>query len=153
MTQYVTGRDTRVEELLWFLNGRRPVAIDRIKFAVITGTYTPQPQEAQDWPFRRGEIIPCLSGPFWDGKKWADEEVELFGQGRDFKAWDMFHAYYSTMDIDEAIEVGALAEAGRDGFYEHFDGHWRMRSDQDRAYREWCSTLEPLRIGDHSWER
>jgi hypothetical protein len=153
VTQYVTGRDTRVEELLWLLNGQRPVAVDRIAFAVITGIYTPQPEESQDWPFRRGEIIPVLDGPVWNGHAWDDIETELLGKERDLKAWDMFHVRYSTTDVDDAIEVAALVEAGRDGFYEHFEGHWRRESDQDQAYRRWCSTLEPLRIGDYSWAR
>lgn len=156
MTDFVTGRDTLAEQLLWLLNGQQPLPLDRIKFAVITGTYTPRPSEPQDWPFQRGEIIPIEDVPgHWDpdANRHTDYDRELFGQRRSLEPWEMYRVTYTTSDVLDAVEVAELATAGRDGFYEQFDGHWRLYSDQVEAEREWCSTLEPLRIGDWAWER
>lgn len=145
MTDFVTGRDTTAEQLLWLLNDRQPVALDRTRFAVITGTYTPQGDEPADWPFRRGEIIPVVYAVSWG----FDSAQEVFGQRRTFEPWDMSRAVYITSDVLDAVEVAELAANGADGFYEHPYGNWRLHSDQDEAERIWCSTLEPLRIGDY----
>ncbi len=156
MFDYVTGRDTKAEELLWLLNGQQTVPLNEISFVVITGTYTPRPSEPQEWPFERGEIIPVQSvAAVWEGgRRVRDEyEVEVFGKGRSFEPWDMFHARYDTHDILEAVEVARFAANGEDGFYERFHGHWRLRSDQVEAEQEWCSNLEPLRIGDYPRQR
>jgi hypothetical protein len=155
MTEFVTGRSTTVDQLLWLLNGRQPVDLKRISFAVITGIYTPYQDEPTEWPFQRGEVIPVSCAPaHWDGSTYVEDgpEREISGQGRNFGPWDMHRVVFSTRDVQEAIEVAQFAADGKDGVYEHFDGHWRMRSDQDEAYREWCSNLEALRIADHSWE-
>jgi hypothetical protein len=156
VTDFVTGRETMAEELLWLLNDRQPIALDRTRFAVITGTYTPRPTEPSEWPFRRGEVIPIVRIPgHWDAERYVhtDYDQELFGQRRSFGPWDMFRAVYTTSDVLNAVEVAELAANNLDGFYERLDGHWRLYSDQVEAEREWCSTLEPLRIGDYSWER
>lgn len=156
MTDFVTGRDSKAEQLLWLLNDRQPVALDRTCFAVITGTYTPQGTEPGKWPFQRGEIIPVASTPArWEGNTYVPdgEYQEVFGQRRSFAPWDMFHARYITSDVLDAGEVAELAAKGLDGFYEHAYGHWRLYSDQVEAEREWCSTLEPLRIGDYPRRR
>lgn len=156
MTDFVTGRDTTAEQLLWLLNDRQPVALDRTRFAVITGTYTPQGNEPAEWPFQRGEIIPVAYTPaHWEGDTYVrdGEDQEVFGLRRSFAPWDMFHARYITSDVLNAVEVATLAAEGQDGFYEHVYGHWRLYSDQVEAEREWCSTLEPLRIGDYPREQ
>jgi hypothetical protein len=46
-----------------------------------------------------------------------------------------------------------LVTAGKYGYYECPYGEWRLFSDQDQGYRIWCSTLEPLRIGDYDGSR
>lgn len=156
MTDFVTGRDTTAEQLLWLLNNRQPVPLDRTRFAVITGTYTPQADEPADWPFQRGEIIPVAYTPArWDGDTYIErgDDQEVFGQRRSFEPWDMFHAVYITSDVLDAVEVAELAVKGLDGFYEHAYGNWRLASDQVKAERVWCSTLEPLRIGDYPREQ
>jgi hypothetical protein len=147
MTDYVTGRDTKAEELLWLLNGQQTVPLKEITFVVITGTWTPGSTEPPAWPFRRGEIIPVVSTP-------AGYDVEVFGARRSFQPWDMLNVVKQACDVDDAAEIAKLATDGPDGFYECPYGEWRLFSDQDEGRHRWAGACdEYLRIGDASEQR
>jgi hypothetical protein len=154
---YVTGRDTKAEELLWLLNGQQTVPLDRISFVVITGTWTPGPNEPPEWPFRRGEIIPVVSTPaVYEGRDWVSggHDVEVFGARRSFQPWDMLNVVKQACDVDDAVEIAKLATDGENGFYECPYGEWRLFSDQDEGRDRWAGACdEYLRIGDASEDR
>ncbi len=155
MSDYVTGRDTKAEELLWLLNRQQTVPLNEISFVVITGTYTPRPSEPQEWPFRRGEIIPVVSTPdVYEGRDWGGYDVEVFGARRSFQPWDMLNVVKQAYNVDDAVEIATLAKDGPDGFYECPYGEWRLFSDQDEGRHRWAGACdEYLRIGDASEQR
>jgi hypothetical protein len=133
VTEYVTGRDTKAEQLLWLLNGQQTVPLNEIEFVVITGTWTPSPTEPPEWPFRRGEIIPVVYTP------------DVY-KGRD--------CVKQAHDVDDATEIAKLATDGPDGFYERPYGEWRLFSDQAEGRHRWAGACdEYLRIGDASEDR
>ncbi len=157
MTDFVTGRDTKAEELLWLLNGQQTVPLNEISFVVITGTWTPGPSEPPEWPFRRGEIIPVVHMPdVYEGGKYVHGgySQEVFGARRSFELWDVHRVAKQARDVDEAVEIAKLAEAGPDGFYEDPYGEWRLFSDQDEGRHRWAGDCTAyLRIGDASEQR
>jgi hypothetical protein len=157
VTEYVTGRDTKAEQLLWLLNGRQSVALNEITFVVITGTWTPSPTEPPEWPFRRGEIIPVVYTPdVYEGRDWVSGgyQQEVFGACRSFQPWAMLNVVKEAYNVDDAAEIAQLATDGPDGFYECPYGEWRLFSDQDVGRRRWAGACdEYLRIGDASVDR
>lgn len=157
MIEFVSGRDTKAEELLWLLNGQQAVPLQEIGFAVIVGLWTPSPSEPPEWPFRRGEIIPVVTTPeVYEARQWVSggHDQEVFGDRRSFGPWEMHHVVHHASDVVEAAEVARLAEAGKDGFYEAPYGEWRLFSDQYEGRQRWASDCTAyLRIGDASADK
>lgn len=157
MTSFVTGRDAKAEELLYLLNNQQPVPLSDIEFLVIVGTYTPSQNEPQDWPFARGEIIAATLEPdVWDGKTMVHcgQWREVFGQKRYLGTWDMSNVCQQAESMDDALEIAALAKAGKDGYYEHAFGGWRLITDQAAGRRMWAGAADSyMRIGDATADR
>ena len=149
MDDLVSRRGTTAEEILFVLNGLTTVPLDRIVFAVITGTYTPHPSEPQDWPFTPGEILPILSG--------RDDSREFLGRSRpDPLDWeDSGHCVHHVEDLAAALAVAELIRSDRPrGIYAWTDDGLSYAADQDAAHWQWAGDPEGwIRVGDFAGRR
>jgi hypothetical protein len=135
MDDLVSRRGTTAEEVLFALNGLSTVPLDRIAFAVITGTYTPNPfsSERQIWPFTTGD-------------------KEFLGKGRpDPLGWeDSSFCVRFEEDISGAFAVAELVRSDRPrGYYTWTEDGLTYAADQDAAHWMWAGDPEGwIRIGD-----
>lgn len=154
MIEYVTGRDTKAEQLLWLLNGQQTVPLDEISLIVIVGTWAPSPTEPQDWPFRRGEIIPvAYEDDVREGRALLKlgRAQEVFGQRRSFEPWDMDMVMQQADNMAEAVKFAELAKARKDGYYERGPYGWQPFADQRAGRSHWAGAADSyVRIGDAS---
>ncbi|MEV4783948.1 hypothetical protein AB0K53_00590 [Streptomyces tuirus] len=140
-----THQGVTAEEILYVLNGRRTVPLDRMGFLVVTGTYTPHRLEPQDWPFTPGEIIPV--------QHHKDGPREFLGRNRDpYTEWeDANWCTYQCDDLDAALQISELVTSDRPrGVYDWTDDGLSYMSDQEAAHRQWAGAPDwYVRIGDH----
>ncbi|MEU3613557.1 hypothetical protein ABZ725_14735 [Streptomyces sp. NPDC006872] len=147
MTPHLTAHDgVTAEEILYVLNGRQTVPLNRLGFLAITGTYTPHRLEPQDWPFTPGEIVVVLHGP--EGTR------EFLGRGRDpYTAWeDAGWCTYECSSFQAALDVSALVTSDRPrGYYDWTDDGLAYMGDQDAAYRQWSGAPDwYVRVANHA---
>ncbi len=146
MDDLVSRRGTTAEEVLYILNGLNIVPLDRISFAVITGTYTPHRSEPQDWPFAPGEIVPVISDR--NGTK------EFLGRGRpDPLDWDdSSFCTHREEDLAGALGLAELVHSDRPrGYYTWTSDGLSYAADQDAAHWAWAGDPEGwVRIGDYT---
>lgn len=141
-----THQGVTAEEILYVLNGRQTVPLDRIGFLVVTGTYTPHRLEPEDWPFTPGEIIPV--------QHHKEGTREFLGQGRDpYTAWeDSNWCTYQCDEFDAALQIAELVASDRPrGYYDWTDDGLGYMSDQDAAHWQWAGAPDwYVRIGNHT---
>ncbi|MGW0920044.1 hypothetical protein ACWD3J_13640 [Streptomyces sp. NPDC002755] len=140
-----THEGVTAEEILYVLNGRQTVPLDRIGLLVVTGTYTPHRLEPQDWPFTPGEIIAVLHHE--DGAR------EFLGQGRDpDTAWeDAGWCTHLCEDLESAVEISEVVGSDRPrGYYDWTDDGLTYIADQEAGQRQWAGAPDWfVRIGDY----
>lgn len=133
------------EEILYVLNGRQTVPLNRMGLIVITGRYTPHQLEPQDWPFTPGEIFPVHYG--------TNDIREFLGQQRNpYEPWeDSNWCIHQDDSFEAALGVAALVASDRPrGYYEWTDDGLSYYADQQRGEENWCSWADAsvVRIGD-----
>lgn len=141
-----THSGVTAEEILYVLNGRQTVPLDRMGFLVVTGTYSPHRLEPQEWPFTPGEIIALQYTVDGDPR-------EFLGRERDpSTAWeDASWCTYIDDDFEAALDVADLVTSDRPrGFYEWTADGLSYCADQEHGERVWCSRQDcsVVRIGD-----
>ncbi|MFI0900519.1 hypothetical protein [Streptomyces sp. NPDC020983] len=146
MDDLVSRRGTTAEEVLFVLNELRTVPLDAIRFAVITGAYTPHQSEQQDWPFIPGEILPVIHDP--DGSR------EFLGRGRpDPAGWkDSGFCAHHVEDLAAALTVAELVRSDRPrGYYVWTVDGLSYASDQDAAHWAWAGDPDGwVRVDDYT---
>lgn len=144
MDDLVSRQGTTAEEVLFALNGLRTVPLDHITYAVITGTYTPHPAEAQGWPFTRGEILPVVSD--------REGTEEFLGRGRPNPlGWeDSSFCVRFEQDLRGALAVAELVRSDRPrGYYTWTADGLSYAADQEAAHWRWAGDPDGwIRIGD-----
>jgi hypothetical protein len=150
--QYVTGRDSAAEQLLYVLNGQQTVPLQDIDFILITGIYIPGPDEPQDWPFTPGEIIPVV-----DTGRDADHSFDEFlGKGRSDKPWpEMRTVIEQGHDLETLIELADKVKRGETGYYEQGPHGWQPFANQREGRSRWAGAADSyVRLGPathNSW--
>lgn len=146
MDDLVSRCGTTAEEVLFVLNGLTTVPVDRINFAVITGTYTPHPSEGpQGWPFTPGEIVPVV----YD----RDGSREFLGRGRPdpMSYWaESSWCVHAEENLAAALGLAELVRSDRPrGYYTWTADGLSYASDQDAAHWAWAGDPEGwVRVGD-----
>ncbi|MCD9904556.1 hypothetical protein LUR56_39780 [Streptomyces sp. MT29] len=106
-------RAPTAEEVLYVLNGQESVPLYRLRFLVITGTYTPHRLEQhRPWTFTPGAIL--VVDHTRDGTR------EFLGLGREPLAhWEDAHwCTHEATTLHEAQEVAAVVTSDRPrGYY------------------------------------
>lgn len=136
------------EEALFIAAGCRTVDLDSLHIWVIVGEYRPDPDDGcepafdgRDWPFELGEVLLVESHRDVSGRGYT----EFGGKGRDISYWHdrALDCVSWRSDLGKAWALSQQVKAGAPaGIYEWMDGRWQRPSDQDYAYRQWCSDPE-----------